>query len=354
MLPSRARAVTVLRALVHEIRAERVTFMAGSIAYHAFVSLLPLLLLVLAAISAVGSTSLQDGLLDLTEAILTPGASGALVTELETANATTGVSVLGAVLLIWGTLRIFRGLDTAFSDIYESGGANTFADQILDGLVVLVAVAFAVVVGALAETRLGGLSALPGGWFAQRLVLVVGLFVVLFPMYYVFPDEEEMRLREAVPGTAFAAVGLTAFQTLFRFYIDVSSRSPNESLLAGILVFLTWLYFSGLVILLGAVVNAVLTNRSVDVSIRPVVGGIAPSLSNQNYSDEDVTNRLRSLEQHLAHADEVTFEVDGERITLPAPTSTAATTAEDGVRFGSGQAELQLVWQRTGDQTVEE
>jgi membrane protein len=186
MLPSRTRAVTVLRALVHEIRAERVTFMAGSIAYHAFVSLLPLLLLVLAAISAVGSTSLQEGLL------------------------------------------------------------------------------------------------------------------------------------------------------------------------AGILVFLTWLYFSGLVILLGAVVNAVLTNRSVDVSIRPVVGGIAPSLSNPDYSDEDVTNRLHSIEQHSAHADEVTFVIDGERITLPAPTSAAATTDEDGVLFGSGLAELQLVWRRSGDQTAEE
>jgi signal peptidase len=37
--------------------------------------------------------------------------------------------VLGVVLLIWGTLRIFRGLDTAFSDIYESEAANPFTDQ---------------------------------------------------------------------------------------------------------------------------------------------------------------------------------------------------------------------------------
>ncbi len=39
---SRARTEEVLRALVHEIRAERLTFMAGSIAYHAFLSILPL------------------------------------------------------------------------------------------------------------------------------------------------------------------------------------------------------------------------------------------------------------------------------------------------------------------------
>ena len=344
MLPSRGRVVTISRALIHEIRAERVTFMAGSIAYHAFVSLLPLLLLVLAVISAVGSTSLQEGLIDLTAAVLTPGASDALISELEGANATTGVSVLGAVLLVWGTLRIFRGLDTAFSDIYESGTANSFGDQILDGVVVLAAVAFAVVIGAVVETRLGGLGAVPGGWFVQRFLLAIGLFVVLFPMYYVFPDEDDMLLREAVPGTAFAAVGLTLFQTLFRFYIEVSSRSPRESLLAGILVFLTWLYFSGLVILLGAVVNAVLTNRSVDVSIRPVVGGLTPSLSNPTYSDEDVRGRLDSVEQRLAHAGELTIEVDGERFTLPAPTGveTDSGAANHSV---AGRTELRLVWE---------
>lgn len=39
------------------------------------------------------------------------------------------------------------------------------------------------------------------------------------------------------------------------------------------LVFLTWLYFSGLVVLVGVAVNAVLSNRSRDVDIRPVLGG---------------------------------------------------------------------------------
>jgi membrane protein len=353
MPPSRARVVTVLRALVHEIRAERVTFMAGSIAYHAFVSLLPLLLLVLAAISALGSSSLQEGLLALTEAVLTPGASDALVSELEAANTSAGVSVLGAGLLIWGTLRIFRGLDTAFSDIYESGTANGFLDQLVDGVSVLFAVCFAVVVAAVVESRLGGLAAIPGGWFTQRAVLAAGLVVVLFPMYYVFPDEEDMLFREAVPGTVFAAVGLTVFQTLFRFYIDVSSRSPQESLLAGILVFLTWLYFSGLVVLLGAVVNAVLTNRSVDVSIRPVVGGVPPSLDEARYS-ENVTDRLHTLEQRFAHASDCTIEAGGERVALPAPTRTRVETDDASLPFASGRVELHLVWEPPEEPVPEE
>lgn len=350
MVPNRDRILTVLRALFVEARVEQVTFMAGSIAYHAFVSLLPLLLLVLAAISAVGSSSLEDGLFALTEAVLTPGASNVLVTELESANQTTGVSVLGGLLLIWGTLRIFRGLDTAFSDIYESSEANSFADQIIDGVVVLFAVAFAVVVAALVETRLGGLDSVPGGWFAKQFVLVFGLFVVLFPMYFVFPDQEGMRLREAVPGTAVAAVGLTVFQALFGLYIEVSSRAPRESILAGILVFLTWLYFSGLVVLLGAVVNAVLTNRSDDISISPVIGGPPDE---QNAASDTIDTQLQSLQRRLTAAEECTLSVDGESVTLPAPNRVVVDEGSPH-RQEDTQTVLHLDWTPEREQAANE
>ena len=48
------RLAEVVRAVVHEARVERITFMAGSIAYHAFLSILPLLLLVLVVFPLLG------------------------------------------------------------------------------------------------------------------------------------------------------------------------------------------------------------------------------------------------------------------------------------------------------------
>jgi len=89
------RTITVVRAIVHEIRTERITFMAGSIAYHAFVSLLPLLLLVLAVVSAIGRPGIERGIIDLARATLTPGAADILVGELQTTS--PGVSLLGLV-----------------------------------------------------------------------------------------------------------------------------------------------------------------------------------------------------------------------------------------------------------------
>jgi len=123
---SRARTAEVLRALVHEIRAERLTFMAGSIAYHAFLSILPLLLLVLTFVQRMENVTLRASIVGIMEAVLTAQASGVIQQGLTEADAS--VSLLGVGFLLWGSLRIFRGLDTAFSDIYETGASNTFLD----------------------------------------------------------------------------------------------------------------------------------------------------------------------------------------------------------------------------------
>jgi membrane protein len=342
------RALTVGRAIVHEVRTEKVTFLAGSIAYHAFLSLLPLFLLVLAVIGALGNPGLERNFIDVARAVLTDGASEVLLTELRSTS--TSVSLFGGVLLIWGTLRIFRGLDTAFSDIYESEAENTFADQIGDGLIVLVTFALALIGAAAVQSAVdlavGGLA----GWLLQRAALVVSLSIVFFPLYYIFPDEEGITVPEVLPGVAFAAVGLTAFESLFRLYVETSGRDEGATVVAGILVLLTWLYFSGLVILLGAVVNAVLSNRSRDVNIRPVVGGV-PREADAQVDRDRLVDGLDRLRDVLARADPgdgtpMTVSVGDDRVTFPRPD---AFDVESGSRLLSRDVAVELRWSAAGD-----
>jgi membrane protein len=343
MDPRTARALTLGRAIVREARAEKLTFMAGSIAYHAFVSLLPLLLLVLAAVAAVGNQSMEGALIRLTEAVLTPGASDVLVAELQGAGGSTGLSLFGLVVLLWGTLRIFRGLDTAFSDIYESEVANTFLDQLSDGLLVLVTFAVAIVVAGLLESALPDVDGTLT-WLLYRVVLVVGLAVTFYPMYYVFPDRDVTAL-EVVPGVVVSAVGLTAFESLFRLYVQFSSRQPTQSALAGILVFLTFLYFAGLVILFGAVVNAVLSNRSRDVNVDPVFGDAVPVDGTAAPKRAELLADLTRLDGLLvdADADEVTVVVGDDRIVLPRPDA-VVTDAGESRLLGGGDVGVELRW----------
>ena len=350
MEPRFERVVSVSQAILHEIRTEKITFMAGSIAYHAFVSVLPLLLLVLAVISVIGDQSLEDGFIAFIGAILTPSTGEILIAELRTAS--TGVSLLGVSLLVWGTLRIFRGLDTAFSDIYETESVNTVADQFVDGLVVFVT--FGLTIGAAWSINSFLPSAESGLLLGviRRVVLVLGLAVALFPMYYVFPDAD-VSIREVIPGVLLASIGLAVFEAVFRIYTQFRSPDGGGGAIAGVLLLLTWLYFSGLVILLGVVVNAVLANRSRDVDIDPVIGGVkAVHRTHDSAAREQLIASLREAETNVSGAEEFVITADGKEVHLPPPRRITTDVEESKFTLGDGTAGLELQW--TPEERIEE
>lgn len=346
-----ARAAGIARAIVHETRTEKLTFVAGSIAYHAFVSLLPLFLLLLIVVSALGDQSLYESVLTLAGAVLTEGARDEFVAELNDAARSTRVSLFGGLVLLWGTLRIFRGLDTAFSSIYESEANNSFFDQLTDGLLVLVTFGLAVFVGSTVGDAVSGVAAGSGPfeWFLARSFTVFGLAVAFYPMYYVFPDVD-VGLLETLPGTLVAAVGLAAFESLFRIYLSVSGAAPNSSAITGILVFLTWLYFSGLVILLGAAVNAVLSNRSHNVNLEPVFGGVPPVGNDGVHAPRgELVDAVRRLDGLLGDADRLVVTAAGESVELPPPDGVAVDTETSYVLPG-GPVSVELRWYPSGEE----
>lgn len=340
-----ARAETIIRAVIHEVRAEKLTFLAGSIAYHAFISILPLLLLVLAVLERTPSGGLRDAVFGVTEAVLTDEAGDVILQGLSEAD--TSVSILGAAFLVWGALRIFRGLDTAFSAIYETERANTFVDQIGDGLVLLGTLALAIVGVSLLRAVVSLPDAGVAGSVLEAGATAVGLFVVLLPMYYVFPDTD-VSVAEVVPGTAFAAVGLTVAHALFT---TVRVGGPGGNLVAGVLVLLTWLYVTGLAVLLGVAINAVLSNRSADVEIEPLVGGVERSVVRSD-RHVDATDLLKDLDDLAAALEsggaELTVSLDGERVTLPVP-GAASVDRSRRVFSRDDSVGLVLTWWPSGE-----
>lgn len=342
MLPNRTRTITVLKAIVHEIRVERVTFMAGSIAYNAFLSFLPLLFLLLALVVSVGSNTLETSLVSTIQTLITPGAGDLIVEELR--QATVSISVLGVVILAWGALRIFRSLDMAFSDIYESQVENTLKNQLVDGFTVFGSLTLVIVLVLFVEGRIAVEVGATLGWFLQRGLLFGVLCVALFPMFYLFPDESDMAFIEAVPGVIFTAFGLLILQSLFGIYLEFSDPQVQNSILASIIIFLTWLYFNALVILIGAAVNAVLTNRSTQVQIEPVIGTKSPT---SKTIDRDVAiprHTLTRLAAILPTAQHIEMTIDGEQFDLSPPERIDVDETVSNIPFINNTAHLTLHW----------
>lgn len=209
---------------------------------------------------------------------------------------------------------MFRGLDTAFSAIYETTAEESFVAQIKKSLLVLVALTVGIVAMVGATSVVAFFSFVPFIGVAVPLLLIVGLCVAFFPMYYLFPDLD-LEPRDVLPGTIIGAVGWAVLQVLFQVYVSVSGGGGN--LIASILLLVTWLYFSGVILLLGAVVNAVVMGRTGGIG----TAGDGSSTVDADMDRDEAARYLRRLREDL------TSRFEGMR-----PTNTGTTVERNPPR----------------------
>lgn len=93
------------------------------------------------------------------------------------------------------------------------------------------------------------------------LAPVAVITVALLPVYYVLPPVD-VALWSALPGAVVAAGGWVLLQLGFRVYAANAGQYAAYGLIGAVLLFVTWLYFASIVVLLGAVVNAVLAEAA--------------------------------------------------------------------------------------------
>ena len=257
-----SRPFAVGRAVFTVLRDNFASVVAGSIAFSAFLSVLPLLALAVAVTTAFGGPELVNRAVEGADPYLTDSAQALFTDALSSASGRVGASLLSLALLLWSALRVFRGLDTAFSLLYDSD-QHGFVDGVRDGVVVLVALTAALAVTAVVSAlvafvpgdRLG-----PLGPLTASATLVGGLALAFLPMYYVFPDVD-LSVREVTPGALVAAVGWTALVWGFQLYADIAGQYEVYGAIGAVLLVLLWLYFGSLLLLTGAALNVVLGGR---------------------------------------------------------------------------------------------
>ena len=336
-----------------DFREKNVTFMAAGLAYNAFISLAPMLFLLFLVLSTIGG-GFEERIVAVTGRWL-PGPIADVVQRLfQGETSTGGASFIGLVVLAWGTLKIFRGLDTAFSEIYETEADNSFADKMRDGVVVFVALVVALVAMVGTSAVFAVLAgAVPYVDVAAPLVLFGGLLVAFFPIYYVFPDTD-VGVRDVLPGVVFAAVGWAVFQGVFQVYLTFSDPGSG-SFFGGVLVVVTYLYFSALVLLMGAVINAVLGEHSTGEP-----GGVGRAATTFDTRREESMNRdqlaayLQGLREEVAgHYEEMRPRTGGGE-QRPRPDGDVDVVEQSRDDGGVRQWTVKLQWDATEDENADD
>jgi YihY family inner membrane protein len=256
-------ALRTVRGVVARGQSVELPFLAAAIAYYALVSVLPALLLAVAVATTLGGEALAERVTAASGGLLTAAGQAAVTDALTDGAGRVGASALGLLVLVWSTLKVFRGLDIAFSRVYGTSGTDSLVDRFVDAGVGLVSVG----AGLWAMVALGGVLAtlaLPvAGWILGLAALLVGLFAAFLPLYYVFPDIP-VTIPEVAPGAALAAFGWVVLQAAFQAYAAIAPSYELYGVLGGVLLLVTWFYLGATLLLVGAVLNVVLAGRAGD------------------------------------------------------------------------------------------
>ncbi|MCP3030179.1 YihY/virulence factor BrkB family protein [Halobacillus sp. A1] len=99
-------------------------------------------------------------------------------------------------------------------------------------------------------------------WDTLRWVISsVIFFIVLSFLYFMAPDQP-MKLKEITLGALFATVGWQLVSLLFSFYVEnLGNYSAAYGSLGGVIVLMIWFYLSGVVILIGGEINALIHKK---------------------------------------------------------------------------------------------
>ncbi len=262
----------VLRRTVEEFREDQLTDWAAALTYYGIMSLFPALLVLVSAVGLLGAAVTQELIRDVSAPA--PGPVRDLLVStignLQRTQRTAGVlAVVGLAIALWSASGYIAAFTRAANSIYEVEEGRPFwkltplrlGITLLMVVLLMISTVIVVFTGRLAEQagRLLGLgSAAVTAWNILKwpvLAMIVSLMIAI--LYWATPNVRQPGFRWISPGSVLAVLLWLVASGLFAFYVaNFGSYNKTYGTLAGVIVFLVWLWISNNVILLGAEFDA--------------------------------------------------------------------------------------------------
>lgn len=243
------------RDVVRIAREENVPFMAASIAYYTIASIVPLLAIALVVLSVFGAT---DVLVDAIRSSLSASNEEVVNRILTSTRGRGAAGVLGLLLTLWSGSKVFRGVSIAFDEVYDASSDDSFLESVGKSLLVFGMILGGIVLLSATSVVLTYVQfQVPYPTLLGNVVALIVLVLAFLPLYYVLPPVS-VSVRHALPGTVFAALGWVLLQVAFFYYAGSAGQYAAYGFLGALLLFVTFLYLAGIVLLVGVVINVVL------------------------------------------------------------------------------------------------
>ncbi|MCY0954735.1 YihY/virulence factor BrkB family protein [Streptomyces sp. H27-S2] len=292
-MPFRARIGGVLRGTVVRGWHDNLSDCAAALTYYSVLALLPALLVAVSLFGLAGTPTRERLVSDLTSYLPPQSAQvlqEALAGLVSSQSSTWALLISGLLSALWSAssyLAVFRRALHTMHRVPDSRPplrtAHTIVLTALTLLALLLAGAALLLLSAPAARKLSQLLGhdTSGAWAVARwpalLLVVTALVLVLFRTG---PRLSPGRTRRGLPGGVLAAVLWLTASFLFTLYSQsgLGTYSRVYGSLAGIVVFLIWLWLGNLSLLIGAQFNAELQRRSPAAAAPEPLGAVPGSL----------------------------------------------------------------------------
>ncbi|WP_280889888.1 YihY/virulence factor BrkB family protein [Streptomyces sp. LBL] len=284
-LPKRSWGA-VLKGTLKEFKKDELTDRAAALTYYGILALFPALLALVSLLGVVGRSATQQVLDNIQN--LAPGAARDVLSNAVQQMQGNGglgsiMAIVGLVLAVWsasGYVAAFIRSANAVYDVPEGRPVWKVMPVRLGVTVVLMVMA---VISAVIVVFTGGLarqigSALGLGdtfltvWsIAKWPVLALLVTIMIAILYRATPNAKIRGFRWITPGSFLALLIWMIASAGFALYVaNFGSYNKTYGALAGVIIFLVWLWITNLAILLGLEFDAELARQ------RAVEGGHPP------------------------------------------------------------------------------
>jgi membrane protein len=252
----------VLTPVLRKFFADRGTHLAAMVAYFALLSFVPLLFLSLALLGAAGQGSANSFFVrELQKTFPNTSLESILDAVQKIRENATLLGIVGAAFLLWSSLSLFSVLESAFNIVYDRPNRPFLRGKALATMMMVGSLAFlfvSLLIGAAGAEILRRYTGLNNNVVIANLISIVvslvGVFIFLTSAYVVLTNDD-VTVREVLPGAIAAAILLEATFQFLPAYVRISKHNPVLQTLSGPAVLLVWLYVMANVIVLGAEVN---------------------------------------------------------------------------------------------------
>ncbi|MEV7326619.1 YihY/virulence factor BrkB family protein [Micromonospora sp. NPDC093244] len=262
-----------LRRTVTEFQDDSLTDWAAALTYYGVLSIFPGVLVLISILGLLGESA-TNGVRDtVNQAVPNDSIQKIINDAIGTAQDNGGLAsiaaIIGVVAAFWSASGYIGAFMRASNTIYDVPEGRPIWKTLpirlgvtaVIGVLLLVSAVIVVFTGRLAEAVgdvVGlGSTAVTVWDIAKWPVLLILVSLMFAILYWASPNARHGGFRWVSPGGVLAVVIWLVISALFAFYVsNFGSYNKTYGALAGVIIFLIWLWLSNIAILLGAEFDA--------------------------------------------------------------------------------------------------